>query len=140
MITFSPRIWGYQDYPDRIKEKVPPQTKRERIIAGIIGIPFLLIVIGGPIFSVSMYKAQLGGEISFVSAFVHLFVLMMMFTLGDLVILDWYVISKITPHFVIIPGSDVEDYKDFSHHYIAHLWGTLVMTLLCGLLAYFVSG
>jgi hypothetical protein len=40
MITFNPRIWGYQDYPERIKEKVPLQTRRERMIAGLVGMPW----------------------------------------------------------------------------------------------------
>ena len=44
MITFSPRIWGYQDYPDQIKEKVPPQTRREKIIGGLVGLPWFLFI------------------------------------------------------------------------------------------------
>ena len=29
MLLTSPRVWGYNDYPQVIKNKVPPQTKRE---------------------------------------------------------------------------------------------------------------
>ncbi len=139
MITLSPRIWGYQDYPDSVKKKVPPQTKRERTIAGIVGIPFIIFAIGFPIYSVVSLKTQLGGEISFVDAFIHLLVLVMSANFGDLVILDWLIISKITPSFVAIPRSEVEDYKDFSHHYKGHIRATLIMTLLCGLMAGILS-
>ena len=113
MITLSPRIWGCQDYPDSVKKKVPPQTKRERTIAGIVGVPFIVFAIGFPIYSVVALKTQLGSQISFIEAFIHLLVLVMSANLGDLVILDWLIISKITPSFVVIPGSEVKDYKDF---------------------------
>ncbi len=46
---------------------------------------------------------------------------------GDMVILDWLIISKITPEFVIIPGSDKADYKNFSHHYKAHGKSVLIL-------------
>jgi hypothetical protein len=49
-------------------------------------------------------------------------------SLVDLVFLDWLIISKITPRFVIIPGSDEADYKDFSHHYRGHGRAALIMT------------
>jgi len=139
MITLSPRIWGYQDYPNSVKKKVPPQTKRERTIAGIVGIPFIVFIIGFPIYSVVALKTQLGGQISFIEAFIHLLVLVMSANLGDLVILDWLLISKITPSFVVIPGSEVEDYKDFSHHYKGHIRASLIMILLCGIMAGIIS-
>ena len=139
MITLSPRIWGYQDYPERVKAKVPPQTRRERTIAGLAGIPFFLIAIGFPIYSVLTLKNQFGGEIPFMDAFFHLLVLVMSANFGDLVILDWFIISKITPRFVIIPGSEAEDYKDFSHHYKGHVWGTIAMVILCAVTALVVS-
>ena len=29
MISTSPRVWGYADYPQVVKDKVLPQTRRE---------------------------------------------------------------------------------------------------------------
>jgi hypothetical protein len=52
MVTTSSRVWGYQDYPDRVKEKVPPQTKRERRMAGVFSVPFLLFSLVFPVYSV----------------------------------------------------------------------------------------
>ena len=138
MITTSPRIWGYQDYPDRVKEKVPPQTRHERTIAGIYGVPFILFSIVFPIYSILALKSRLGGTIPFASAFVHLLILVVLGTLGDLVILDWLIISKITPSFVVIPGSEAEDYKDFSHHYTGHLRATFIMVILSAIIAMIV--
>jgi hypothetical protein len=56
-------------------------------------------------------------------------------TLGDLLVLDWLIVSKITPKFVIIPGTDKEDYKDFSHHYKAHARAAIALVLLSLLFA-----
>jgi hypothetical protein len=139
MITLSPRIWGYQDYPEIVKRKIPPQTRRERITAGIVGIPFILFAIINPVYSVLALKDRLGGVIPFTDAFVHLLIMMIFITIGDLVILDWLIISKITPGFVVIPGSEVEDYKDFSHHFRGHLWATIIMIILSAVVAVIVS-
>jgi hypothetical protein len=139
MITLSPRIWGYTDYPEIVKRKVLPQTRRERTIAGIVSIPFIVFVIVYPSYSVLAYKDRLGGAITFNDAFVHLLIMVMFITIGDLVILDWLIINKITPSFVVIPGSEVEDYKDFSHHYRGHLRATIIMIVLCAAVAVVVS-
>jgi hypothetical protein len=43
-------------------------------------------------------------------AVIHLLVLVLLTSFFDMVVLDWFIISKVTPEFVVIPGSDVEDY------------------------------
>ncbi len=140
MVATSPRVWGYQDYPERVKEKVPPQTRRERTLAGVLGIPFLLFSFVFPVYSVLELKAQMGGGISIMDAFVHLLILMASVTFGDLVLLDWFIISKITPGFVVIPGSEAEDYKDFSHHYRGHLRAAVIMVIVSALIATIING
>jgi len=139
MITMSPRVWGYQDYPDIVKKKVPAQTRKEKTLAAIAGVPWFIFVLGFPVFSTFALKSKLGDEISFATAFLNVFVMFLFVTLGDLVLLDWIIISKITPKFVIIPGTVKEDYKDFTHHYKAHARATLPITLLCLLIAAIVS-
>jgi len=135
MVTTSPRVWGYSDYPEAIKAKVPPQTAKEKRLAALIGIPWFIFIIGYPIISTYALKSKLGGEIPFWLAFLNVFTLVFLATLGDLVILDWLIVSKITPKFVIIPGTDEEDYKDFSHHYKAHARAALVLILISILFA-----
>jgi hypothetical protein len=133
MIALSPRVWGYQDYPEAVKSKVPAQTKKERTIAWIIGLPWFVFVAGFPVFSTLALKSRLGGEISFLTALLNVLFMFLLATLGDLVLLDWLLISKITPRFVIIPGSDREDYKDFSHHFKGHAKAA-IPTVMIGLL------
>ncbi|MFW9794227.1 MAG: hypothetical protein ACFFEE_07995, partial [Candidatus Thorarchaeota archaeon] len=64
MRTFSPRIWAYADYPKSITDGVAPQTSREKKIAGVIMIPFLLISLGLPVLSTIMLEVSAGGVIT----------------------------------------------------------------------------
>jgi len=60
-------------------------------------------------------------------------------TLGDLVLLDWLLISKITPKFAIISGSIKEDYQDFSHHFRGHAKAAILMIILGLIIAGVIS-
>ena len=130
MLTVSPRIWGYSDYPEMVRAKVPPQTRREKLAGAILGIPWILFILGYPVFSTYALKSSLGGEIPLLMAFLNPLVLLQLLNLGDVLILDWLLVSKITPAFVIIPGSTAADYKDMSHHFRGHIWATLAIGLL----------
>jgi hypothetical protein len=135
MMLTSPRVWGYSDYSEAIKAKIPPQTKQENRLSVLIAVPWMLFSVGFPIYSTIELKSKLGGEIPFWLAFLNVFVLVFLVVLGDLVILDWLIVSKITPKFVIIPGTDEEDYKDFSHHYRAHVRAAVPLILMCVVVA-----
>ncbi len=139
MRTFSPRVWGYNDYSDRIKRKVPAQTRKEKSLATAISLPWLIFVLTFPIFSTLSLKSSLGGEIPILTAFLNLTILFIFMTIGDLVVLDWLIVSRITPAFVIIPGSTREDYRDFSHHYKAHAKAAAVILLIYFLIAGLIS-
>jgi hypothetical protein len=135
MVTTSPRVWEYSDSSAAIKSKVPAQTRGEKRLGLILVIPWLLFVLGFPIYSTLALKGSLGGEIPFWMAFLNVFIMALLGTLGDLVVLDWLVVSRITPKFVIIPGTVKEDYKDFSHHYRAHARAAPALILLCLVIA-----
>jgi hypothetical protein len=135
MIAASPRIWGYADYPEAVRRKVTPQTKRELTIAAAAALPWMAFTFGFPVYSVFALKAGLGGGIPFGTAFLNAFVLILLANFGDIVLLDWLIISKITPAFVIIPGSQKEDYKDFSHHFRGHMKAGFIQLILCVVLA-----
>jgi hypothetical protein len=135
MALISPRVWGYTDYSEAIKNKVPAQTKRERQLSAVVGVPWFILVLGSPVFSTYALKSKLGNEIPFLIAFLNVLVLSLLATIGDLAILDWLMVSKVTPKFVIIPGSEEADYKDLSHHYKAHAKAALGLILVCLIIA-----
>lgn len=130
MTMTSPRVWGYSDYADSVKEKVPPQTRKEKLTALTIALPWLAFLLAYPFVAAYRLKASLGGEYTYAIACVHFFTMLQLTSLVDLVVLDWLIVSRITPKFVIIPGSVKTDYKDFSHHYRAHSRAFIVLTIL----------
>ncbi|MBN2229068.1 MAG: nitroreductase [Candidatus Thorarchaeota archaeon] len=138
----SPRIWGYSDYPDEIKELVPPQTKEERKQASILFIPFVLMMLGIPIISTMILEVSYGGTLPLLDAFLNAFGVLMMGNLADLFILDWIVVGTITPSWVMLPGTEeMKDtaYKDFRwSHAKGHIPGTLFLAALSLLSAFIV--
>ncbi len=139
MRTTSPRIWGYADYPEAVKRKVPAQTRRERIVAAAIALPWLALLLGYPVYSTYALKVSLGGQISFLLAFANPFAMLLLVSLVDVLVLDWLIVSRITPAWVIIPGSSAADYKDMSHHYRAQAWASAALIPVCLLIAVVVS-
>lgn len=94
-----------------------------------------IFVLSFPVVSTYMLKSNLESKISFFEAFLNIYALISLAAVGDLVILDWLIISKITPRFVIIPGTEVRDYKDFSHHYKGHAKAAILVIPLCLIIA-----
>ena len=139
MISTSPRVWGYNDYPQSIKDKVSPQTKSERRLAILVSLPWFIFAFGFPIYSTLILKVKLSNDISVWMAFLNLLVLFLFATIGDLVILEWLNVSKITPKFVVIPGSEKQDYKDFSHHFKGHMKSLIVIIPILLIVATIIS-
>jgi hypothetical protein len=142
MMGFSPRVWAFSDYPETITGQVNPQTKRERRIALVVYIPFLLIGIGYPLFSTYILKAFYGGVIPFLDAFVNVFAVWLFGFKADLLILDWLIVGTITPSWVMIPGTEhmkMKEYKEFRmYHARGHLKGLIALTGLSIILALIV--
>jgi hypothetical protein len=138
MMSVSPRIWGYSDFSDEIKVKVPPQIKKEKRFGVVLSLPWLAFTFGFPILSTYLLKAKLGGEISYWTAFLNIVVMSFTFNLIDLVVLDWIIVSWITPNFVMIPGTEKEDYEDFRFHYKAQGKASIVILAVCFIFAFIV--
>lgn len=139
MRAFSPRIWGYSDYPRAVRDQVPPQTTTEKRKALALFLPWLLFIFAFPIYSTLLLKARLGGAISLGPAFVSLVAMLATLTFGDLVLLDWLLIAKVTPRWVIIDGTDAADYKDLGYHYRGQLLVTLALIPVLLLIAYLIT-
>lgn len=139
MVVLNPRVWGYHDYPDVVREMVPPQTSREKLLAVLVGLPWVAIALAFPIRSALSLKASLGGEIPFLLAFVCPLVLLQVANLLEVVLLDWLVVSRITPSFVIISGTAREHYRDMSHHYRSHVRASLAMVVLSAVIGAVVA-
>ena len=123
------------DYPPDIQEKHGPmsaRSKRQRVpVAILIGAVGLGIVA----MSFSEVRANGGGKIPFLTAFVHLFVMLSVFNVVDLLVLDWPLVA-IVPGFMVLPGTEGSaGYKDYWFHFRGFLIGTVLILVASGLMA-----
>ena len=142
MRFLSPRIWAFSDYPKAITDSVEPQTKRERKIAFVTGIPFIILMIVYPLMSTLAFEISSGGVITIIDAFLNAFGVLMIGNLADWLFLDMIIVGTWTPDWVIIPGTEkMKDtaYKSFrKEHTVGHLYGTIAMALISLVIAWIV--
>ena len=134
ILRFNPEIM-LNDYPPDIREKHGPmseRTKRQRVpVAVFLGAVGLAIVAE----SFVQIRADSGGHIPFLTAFVHLFVMFFLFNLVDLLILDWPLVA-LRPSFVVLPGTEgLAGYKDYRFHFRGFLIGTVLIFVMSLLMA-----
>jgi len=138
LLRINPEIL-LNDYPPDIQEKYGPmseRSKRQRIPAAtVIG----AMVLGVVVASFSAVREQGAGHISFLTAFVHLFVMFSVFNVVDLLLLDWLLVA-IGPRWVVLPGTEGSaGYKDYWFHFRGFLIGTALILAASGLMAVVIA-
>ena len=134
-VFFNPRF-ARQDLPQDIQDATPPLSKKEQLQALAFAIPFFALVVLVPFWSGLTLEAPAGGQAPFLVLFLHIFGVVFVFNLVDLLVLDWLIYCTITPRFVIIPGTEgFAGYKDVGHQVRAHVRGTALQAVLALLLA-----
>jgi hypothetical protein len=135
ILRFNPRLF-LQDYPQEIQMRVPPKSDQEKRQSLLLGIPFLVLLVVGPLLSTLFLQRGHGGELGFFPLFLQAFGVSFLFNLTDLLVLDWLVLCLITPRFLIIPGSEGEEgYMDYGFHFRGFLVGTLLSIISGGIIA-----
>jgi len=134
-VYFNPRF-ARQDLPKDIQDATPPLSKKEKLQALAFAIPFFALAVLVPFLSGFTLEAPAGGQVPFLVLFLHIFGVIFVFSLFDLLILDCLIYCTITPKFVIIPGTEgFAGYKDYGHQARAHVRGTALQAALALLLA-----
>jgi len=122
------------DYPPDIRERygpIRPESKRRGLV---LGIPAM--VIGLAIAVIGTLRAGGGEVLGFGELFLHMFVVMTVFNLVDLVVLDWLIFVRLRPRFLVLPGTeDCVGYDDDAFHFVAFLKGTALITVLSAIVA-----
>ena len=129
-----------KDYPPDIQSKYGPmseRTKRQRIPVAIVT---LLVFVSIVTLSFQSVGIASRGDISFFTAFLHLFVMFFVFNLLDWLILDWLIVVAIRPSFIVLPGTEgMAGYKDYGFHFRDFLIGMLIISLASLLVAGIVA-
>jgi hypothetical protein len=90
----------------------------------LFAVPFLLILLGGPLWSTQQLQHHNRGWLSFWGAFLHAYTLGQMFNLFDLVVLDYLVFVRLQPAFAVVPGTmDLTAHRNMGFHGRAALKG-----------------
>lgn len=122
------------DYPEDIQKAstLPEPTvkqKRSSKIFGLIG----SIVIFGTLIAFGLIQYH-GNNPSYLVLLLFTFIIGMVWNTADLLVMDWLIICKITPKWVVIQGTEgCKGYHDYFYHFKGFLIGciyTLVMSLV----------
>lgn len=132
---FNARLW-LNDYPEAIQNTVAKRTNKEKIMKIVIGIPFILIMFGYPVYSTYVLKKTLGLEYNFWYGFINTLAIGSAFNLFDLLILDWLIFCYVNPKFLILEGTkDMKEYKDYNFHFKAAIKGFIISLVFSGVVA-----
>lgn len=138
LLRFNPEIM-LQDYPPDIRAKHGPmseRTRRQRLPAGILFLVILLALVAG---SLLRLPEITGGDVGFRAAFVHLATMFSLFNVLDWLVMDWLIMVRFQPRFVVLPGTEgLAGYRSYWFHFRGFLIGlpiSLVAALLLAPLA-----
>jgi hypothetical protein len=132
-LYLNPRVW-IQDYPKEMQARVPPLTPAERRARIVAFSLFLAFMIGIPLFSTRQLRAENGGSISFLTAYLNAYLIFSLGNLFDAVVVDALVLSIIKPRFAILPGTeDLYDnwVTDWRMHVRNYLKGVVLGAVFC---------
>ena len=111
-LYYNPEIF-YNDYPAEIKSKVGPPSVRSKQQQMVLLPVFLLLMIGGLVYSALRLKRANGGRLSFPAAFLHTFLVFTAFNLVDTVLIDYLLLVRFQPRFARIPRAEDIDLAQY---------------------------
>jgi hypothetical protein len=125
LLRFNPRIF-LRHYPREIREIVPPKSDKERRISILLGVPFILMLLVAPFTSALLWRTASQRRASFWELFAHAFGVFFLFNLADLLILDWLIVCRFKPRWVVLPGAEhFLIARPYLHHFKGFLIGTV---------------
>src|SRR5215831_14375076 len=90
-LMYNARLW-LQDYPKPIRDKVPPLSTTEKRQRAVLATAIMIILFGGILLATLQLRADQAGTITFGTAYLHIFLILMLFNLFDAVVLDLFII------------------------------------------------
>jgi uncharacterized protein len=118
-LAYNPRMWLHR-MPPEVLAKVTGKTPEEKHTFIYFALPFLFWLFGYPIFYILQQEAN------FMANFLTLCAFFAGFAAWDTLVLDLLIFCKLTPHFIIIPGTVREDYSNMIYHLRSGAKGVLM--------------
>lgn len=132
-VLINPRIW-MQDFPDHLKEELPPKSRREARQTFVTGFLFALFIMGFPLYSISKLFGE--SSMTFGTFFLHSFSVMMVCNVLYWLVLHIFIFNVIISRIRTVPGLK----KKFKFPgWKKQIFGMLVGVLSCGLISLIVA-
>ncbi len=124
-LAWRPMIW-VGDAPLEVRAAAGPMSaadRRAKRLAGGVMLFILVAVFGAALAGLAR---QSGGALTLADAATSIFLIYMTFNVVDLVLIDWVLLVRLRPRFMLLPGAEhVADYGGYAYHFRAFLKGTL---------------
>lgn len=131
--SLSPDVM-LRGYPPDIKAKYGPISVRGAKVRRPMAL-LLFVILFGTVIAALSHLAQIT-PLTFVTAFMGTFIVLLTFNLVDLVILDWLIFVTLQPRFFILPGTEgLAGYKDYAFHFKAFLRGVVLCLIASAVVA-----
>jgi len=105
------------DFQESLKAKLPPMSQKTKRQRRVVAPLLFLLLFGVPILVNLQVRHEHGGHLSFLSAYVQAYLMFMLFNLADLIFVDYLVIVRWRPGFVVLPGTEgAPEYDDIGKH------------------------
>ena len=125
LLRFNARIF-LRHYPKEIQEIVPAKSKKERRMSILLG-----LLLGALFASALLWRTATLGSHSFWELFAYAFGVLFIFNLVDLLILDWLIVCRFKPRWVILPGTErIAIPNPYIHHFKEFLMGTVGLAIV----------
>lgn len=131
-LAYNPRMWMHR-MPPEVVQKVPPRTPAEKRLLYFFAVPFLLILVIYPI--VYILQQQTAG---FLGRFLIFAAFFAGFAVWDTLVLDLLIFCKLTPGFILIPGTSRSDYANMKYHLVSGAKGLVMSVIFSAVLAAFI--
>ncbi len=122
------------DYPPDVRAKFGPMSARARRLRLPVGLAVTALLVALIVWSFQAVAAApgagAGGNLTFRDAGLHLLVMFHVFNLLDLLVLDWLIVVRLRPRFLILPGTEgLAGYRDYALHFKGFLIGLVISTV-----------
>ncbi len=121
------------DYPPDIRVRYGLMSEQTRRQANLASLPLLAVL--GLVVALGLGQLRsLFNKLTFLNTFIVSAVIFQMWNLLDLVLLDWFLLMTLKPHFMILPGTEgMAGYNVYAFHFRKFRNG-IVFTLILSLI------
>jgi hypothetical protein len=124
-LYINSEMWLH-DAPRDVQEKHGPMSARAKRQRAWLAVAFAVAIIGVVGLSFVRLPAVVGGSLTFLKVFLHLWIMFMLFNVVDLLLIDWLIVEYIRPAFIVQSGlGQLMGERNYWYHFQGFLKGSV---------------